>query len=190
MTRHAEYLYAIVDTEVAEDPIALADRALRSGCALLQLRAKRMGDRQLVELATVLKRRCAGASTQFIVNDRPDIAALVRADGVHLGQDDMRISDARRIVGTMSIGVSTHSVAQADEARREGADLVAFGPIFPTKTKENPDPVVGLEALEAVCERVDRPVVAIGGITPEDSPSVLAAGARYVAVISALERFV
>lgn len=190
MTRLAERLYAIVDAAVAQDPIALAERSLRAGCAWLQLRAKRLDDRRFMELATQLQRRCAAASTPFVINDRADIAVVVGADGLHLGQDDMRVSEARRIVGSMSIGVSTHSVAQACRAQTDGADLIAFGPVFPTKSKENPDPVVGLEALRTVRDRVDRPVVAIGGITPENAGSVLDAGASYVAVISALERFV
>jgi thiamine-phosphate pyrophosphorylase len=89
----------------------------------------------------------------------------------------------------MQIGVSTHTLAQAATAEARGADLIAFGPVFETRTKENPDPVVGLRTLEAVCKTVSRPVVAIGGITPENAAEARLAGARYIAAISALPRF-
>lgn len=182
-------LYAIIDAEVANDPSALAQRAIRAGVALLQLRAKRLPDVEFLTLADVLANECAKASVPFIVNDRPDIANLVGAAGVHLGQDDMPIDDARAVVGTMEIGISTHDLDQARAADQAGADRIAFGPVFETPTKRNPDPVVGLEALARVCETVRQPVVAIGGITPENAREVIRAGAHHVAVISALPRF-
>jgi len=182
-------VYAIVDAEVADRPLALAFRALNAGCAMVQLRAKRIDDLAFLKIANRIRSACAHAEVPFVINDRADIAALVRADGLHLGQDDLSIEDARRIVGEMPISVSTHDLEQAERAERAGADLIAFGPVFETKTKENPDPVVGLTGLETVCRTVSRPVVAIGGITPENAASVLAAGARYIAVISALPRF-
>jgi len=141
------------------------------------------------EIAKRVRAACTHAEVPFVVNDRADIARLVRADGLHLGQDDLSIEDARGVVGDMQIGVSTHTLEQAVRADAEGADLIAFGPVFQTKTKENPDPVVGLRALEQVCQAVSRPVVAIGGITPENASETRRAGARYVAVISALPRF-
>jgi len=183
-------LYAIVDAEVAEHPLELAFQALNAGCAMLQLRAKRLDDVAFLRIATRVRSACAHAEVPFVINDRADIATLVRADGLHLGQDDLSIEDARRVVGDMPIGVSTHNLEQALKAETEGADLIAFGPIFETKTKQNPDPVVGLPALEKVCRAVSRPVVAIGGITPENSAETLRAGARYMAVISALPLFV
>lgn len=182
-------LYAIVDAEVAERPLELTFRALNAGCAMVQLRAKRLDDMAFLTLAERLRSACAHAKVPFVVNDRADIACLVRASGLHLGQDDLSVEDARRVVGDMPIGVSTHDLDQARRAEREGADLIAFGPIFETKTKENPDRVVGLKSLEEVCRAVSRPVVAIGGITPENADKALRAGARYVAVISALPRF-
>jgi thiamine-phosphate pyrophosphorylase len=182
-------LYAIIDAEAADEPIALAREALRVGCAILQLRCKRLDDRAFLELASELRVLCSQARTRFVINDRADIAQIVGADGLHLGQDDLTVADARRVVGEMLIGVSTHDRDQALHADRAGADLIAFGPVFETKSKESPDPVVGLDTLERVCRDVSRPVVAIGGITPENAAETLQAGATYVAVISALPRF-
>lgn len=182
-------LYAIVDAEVADRPLELTFEALNAGCAMVQLRAKRLDDVAFLKIAQRVRSACAHADVPFIVNDRADIARVVRADGLHLGQDDLSIEDARRVVGNMQVGVSTHNLEQAATADAEGADLIAFGPVFETKTKENPDPVVGLQALEKVCQTVSRPVVAIGGITPGNAGKALRAGARYVAVISALPRF-
>jgi thiamine-phosphate pyrophosphorylase len=184
-----ESVYAIVDAEVAERPLELAFQALNAGCAMVQLRAKRLNDITFLKMAERIRSACVHAKVPFVINDRSDIAVLVRADGSHLGQDDLSIEDARRVVGEMPIGLSTHNLQQAERADREGADLIAFGPIFETKTKENPDPVVGLTALERICRTVSRPVVAIGGITTENADQALRAGARYVAVISALPRF-
>lgn len=185
-----EALYAIIDLEVAEAPIALAEQALEAGCAWLQLRAKKADDRTWLQMALALRERCTRARTPFVVNDRADIARIVGADGLHLGQDDLRIGDARLVVGDMKIGVSTHSLDQALEADAEGADLIAFGPVFGTTTKENPDPTVGLEKLAEVCRSVRRPVVAIGGIAPQNASETLDAGASYIAVISALPLFI
>lgn len=182
-------LYAIVDLEAAKNPLELTFQALNAGCAMLQLRAKRADDLALLKIAKRIRSACAHAEVPFVVNDRADIADLVQADGLHLGQDDLSIEEARRVVGGMKIGVSTHDLSQAARADAEGADLIAFGPVFETKSKENPDPVVGLEKLREVCEAVPRPVVAIGGITPENAGQALESGARYVAVISALPRF-
>ncbi len=182
-------LYAIVDVEASREPVELARRALSAGCGMLQLRAKRLDDRSFVSLALELRTLCRERGAPFVVNDRADIARIVGADGLHLGQDDLEVADARKVVGRMHIGVSTHSPEQARQAELDGADLVAFGPIFTTSTKENPDPVVGLEALRQMCRDASRPVVAIGGITPENAAETLGAGARYVAVISALPRF-
>jgi thiamine-phosphate pyrophosphorylase len=182
-------LYAIVDAEVAEHPLVLTFQALNAGCAIVQLRAKRLDDMAFLEIAKRIRSACTHAGVPFVVNDRADIARLVRADGLHLGQDDFSIADARRVVGDMQIGVSTHTLEQAEAANEEGADLIAFGPVFATRTKENPDPVVGLRALEEVCRRVSCPLVGIGGITPENADETLRAGARYVAAISGLPRF-
>jgi thiamine-phosphate pyrophosphorylase len=182
-------LYAIIDLEVADAPIDLAERVLASRCSWLQLRAKNADDRTWLEVARALRTRCGEAGVPFVVNDRPDIATIVGADALHLGQDDLPIDEARRIVGNLPIGCSTHDLAQARAAEADGADLIAFGPVFDTRSKANPDPTVGLERLREVCATVSRPVIAIGGITPENAPDVRAAGADYLAAISALPRF-
>jgi len=169
--------------------LALAFQALNAGCAIVQLRAKRLDDVSFLKIAQRVRSACTHAEVPFVINDRADIARLVRADGLHLGQDDLSIEDARQVVADMQIGVSTHTLEQAVTADAKGADLIAFGPVFETKTKENPDPVVGLRTLQQVCQTVSRPVVAIGGITPENAGEARRAGARYVAVISALPRF-
>ena len=189
MTSPLTRVYAIIDPEVSEAPIALTERALASGCPVVQLRAKRLDDRSFLALASRMRGLCGEAGSTFFVNDRADIARIVRADGLHLGQDDLAVANARRVVGSMQIGVSTHDPSQATQAERDGADLIAFGPVFETTTKENPDPVVGLETLAEVCRVVSRPVVAIGGITTENIAETLGAGARYAAVISALPSF-
>ena len=183
-------LYAIIDAEVAERPLELTFQALNAGCAMVQLRAKRLDDVAFLNIAKRVRSACAHAEVPFVINDRADIATLVRADGLHLGQDDLSIEDARRVVRDMPIGMSTHNLEQAAKADIDGADLIAFGPVFETRTKENPDPVVGLRTLEEVCKTVSRPVVAIGGITPENAAETLRTGARYIAVVSALPRFV
>lgn len=190
MTSRSDHLYAIIDPERTADPNQLAADAIEMGCAMLQLRAKRLDDRAFLQLGSALRTRCAEAGVPFVVNDRADIARLLGADGLHLGQEDLCVDDARRVVGDMQIGVSTHNLRQAEQAERDGADLVAFGPVFATSSKADPDPVVGLEMLAEVCRRLRRSVVAIGGITPENVEETLSAGASYAAVISALPRFV
>lgn len=182
-------LYAIVDPAACRgrDPERVAEAILRGGCARLQLRVKDGGDAARLALARRIRARCAGALVPFVINDRPDIARLVGADGLHLGQDDLPISEARRVVGdAMEIGRSSHDAGQAVQAVEDGADLVAFGPVFETTSKDAPDPVVGLERLAEVCRASARGVVAIGGIRLENAAAISSAGARFGAVIGAL----
>ena len=123
----------------------------------------------------------------FIVNDRADVARAVDADGVHVGQDDLPVESARALVGPGKlIGYSTHVLEQVREADRSTADYIAFGPIFPTASKENPDAVVGLEGLAEARKATRKPLVAIGGITLENARAVIEAGADSVAVIRGL----
>jgi thiamine-phosphate pyrophosphorylase len=126
----------------------------------------------------------------IIINDRADIALAIKADGVHLGQDDLPPEGARRMLGDDAIiGFSTHNLKQAREAIQLPVDYIAFGPVFATSTKQNPDAIVGLETLRRVRDIVvDHPLVAIGGITLENAEEVLNAGADSVAVISAILR--
>lgn len=143
--------------------------------------------RKLYEMAATLCPLVQKGGGIFIVNDRVDVAKAIGADGVHLGQEDLPLADARAILGPgRLIGISTHNPAQAVEAEAGGADYIGFGPIFPTATKENPDPVVGVDGLRQMRARVRIPVVAIGGITAKNVGDVRAAGADCCAVVSAV----
>jgi thiamine-phosphate pyrophosphorylase len=192
--------YAILDVRAkvgAEEPVELAAEVMRAEQLLaarpccLQLRAKRLPVRSLLELAARLAPLCRQAGVPFCVNDRLDLALVVKADAVHLGQDDLSIADARRVLGTLGrsviVGVSTHSLAQALAAVQGGADYIGFGPVFATASKERPDPVVGLDGLAAVTAAVSVPVVAIGGIGRRHIPQIVAAGAAAAAVIGDIE---
>jgi thiamine-phosphate pyrophosphorylase len=181
-------LYAIVDPEhcARRDPAELARAILRGGCCALQLRAKRLSDRAALALSREVKAQCRVHGVPFWINDRLDLACLVEADGLHLGQDDLAIGDARKLWGARPLGVSTHSLAQVDEARAAGADLIGFGPVFMTGSKERPDPVVGVSGLVDARARFAGPVVAIGGITLERVPDLKRAGIRVAAVIAAV----
>ena len=164
-------------------------RLCEGGARLVQLREKVLPPREFyAEVLEALKvARSFGA--RLIVNDRADVALAAGADGVHVGQDDMPPEAVRELMGEERIvGFSTHSVEQASAAARLNVDYIAIGPVFSTKSKENPDPVVGLEGVRRVREAVGGSVklVAIGGITSETAPSVLEAGADSVAVIGAL----
>jgi thiamine-phosphate pyrophosphorylase len=185
-------LYPITDRQISGLSHAeQAARLIEGGAGLIQLREKRLSPREFyAEAEEALKVARAGGA-KLIVNDRADIALALGADGVHLGQDDMPPEAARALLGGGAVvGFSTHSVEQAVAAARLPVDYVAVGPIFETKSKERPDPRVGLEGLRRVREAVGVSVklVAIGGVTRENAPSVLAAGADSVAVISALLR--
>lgn len=182
-------LYAIVDPEACRgrDPVAVAREILSGGCAVLQVRAKRLAPEPLAALSRTLRALCAEAGVPFHVNDFPVLAREVGADGVHLGQRDATIAEARAVVGeALTIGVSTHNLAQALAAERVGADLIGFGPVFPTRSKDNPDPVVGVARLAEVCRRVTLPVVAIGGVDSANVASVAQAGTRLAAAIGAV----
>lgn len=175
--------YAILDpAECRTSPLETAEAILDGGCAVFQLRDKRGDDRETLALARALAERCRTANVPFVVNDRVDLALLSEADGVHLGQDDMSVADARRIFSGV-VGLSTHSLEQALAA---DADLIGFGPVFDTSTKVNPDPTVGLDALRNVCEQVEVPVVAIGGISVGRATQVADTGAQLAAAIGAV----
>ena len=182
-------LYAIVDPEfcASRSPLDVAEAILHGGCAILQLRAKQLPEADIEALAGALRDRCRAVGVPFVVNDYVSIALRVGADGVHLGQTDLSVPSARAMVGSeIAIGLSTHGLVQAQLAQADGADLIGFGPVFPTGTKHNPDPVVGLDGLRAVCREVSLPVVAIGGITLANAANVRASGAQMAAAISAV----
>ncbi len=181
-------LYPIADTGLGRDVLALADAILVGGAKLLQLRAKDATTGELVALARAVKARADRAGVLLIINDRADVAGLVGASGVHLGQDDLPPAAARAILGPDKlIGLSTHDLDQVDAAVRAGAiDYLAFGPIFATASKRHPDPIQGLAPLAAVRARCRLPLVAIGGIDASNLAAVLATGADAVAVIGAI----
>ena len=181
-------LYAILDRSVTRgrDLPNLLGAILTGGCRLVQLREKTMPLAELLPLAQRLARQCREAGALFIVNDRADLALAAGADGLHVGQDDLPARDARAILRAgMILGVSTHDPEQARRAVADGADYIAVGSIFPTTTKAGFQ-LVGTELIRRVRSEVRVPLVGIGGITPENAPAVLGAGADAVAVISAL----
>lgn len=181
-------LYAILDRSVARgrDLPGLLDAVLAGGCRLVQLREKTMPLGDLLPLARSLARRCREVGALLIVNDRADLALAAGADGLHVGQDDLPARQARGLLPPgMILGVSTHDPEQARRAVADGADYVAVGSIFPTTTKAGSQ-LVGPELIRRVRPEVPVPLVGIGGITAENAPSVLGAGADAVAVISAL----
>jgi thiamine-phosphate pyrophosphorylase len=163
------------------------DGALRGGADLVQLRDKTARDDEIVAAARWAAARCAAHGALFILNDRPDLALAVAADGVHVGQDDMPVGEARAIVGDDAIvGLSTHSIAQADAGADSGADYIAVGPVHATPTKEG-RPAIGLEPVRHAAAHVDSvPWFAIGGIDPETVRDVVAAGARRAVIVRAI----
>ncbi|MCB5250723.1 MAG: thiamine phosphate synthase, partial [Candidatus Cloacimonetes bacterium] len=151
----------------------------------LQLREKEMPDKDLLQLAKDIQSICKGSNTKFIVNDNIAIAKLSNADGVHLGQDDLSKEDAIRILNNKIIGLSTHSISQAQIALQKKPNYIGFGPLFATPTKKKPDPVVGLSPINDVLKMSDEygiPVVGIGGINDTNISDVLDAGIRNVAL--------
>jgi thiamine-phosphate pyrophosphorylase len=182
-------LYAILDLEVLgeRDPGLSAQALCTGGARVVQLRAKKASTRQILGLAREIRRRTREQGAIFLVNDRVDIALLAEADGVHLGQEDLPVEEARRLLPPGSlIGLSTHSEAEVRAALATGADYLGFGPVFATSTKDRPAPVQGLAGLAAASRLSPLPVVAIGGITVDRAASVRAAGASAMAVISGL----
>jgi thiamine-phosphate pyrophosphorylase len=168
------------------DPVAAAALAQGGGVTFFQYRSKNGTRRKLYETALRLARSLRTSGALFILNDHADIAAAVGADGVHLGQDDLPIAAARLILGPAAlIGLSTHSLEQAEAAQAAGADYIGFGPIYRTITKDAGE-VRGLEKLSVIAAAVSIPVIAIGGITRDTIDEVVRTGARGAAVISAV----
>lgn len=160
--------------------------ALEGGIDILQLREKNMSAKKILELGKKIKQLCLQYDTIFIVNDRIDIAYMLEADGVHLGQDDLDIKAAREILGDKCIvGISTHEPKQALKAVEDGADYIGVGPVFATPTKKGRIPV-GLEYVKWASENIDIPFFAIGGIECENIDKVLEAGAKKIAVVRAI----
>jgi thiamine-phosphate pyrophosphorylase len=180
-------LYVIIDTQVLKERghVEAAAQAIHGGANVIQLRDKLTSKRELLPVARQLKDLCAEHNVLFIINDHLDVALATNADGLHLGQDDLPATAARKLLALDKIlGISARDVADAKSAESDGADYIAVGSIYPTASKEEAI-VVGLERLRQVKQAVSLPVVAIGGINQDNAADVMAAGANAVAVISA-----
>jgi len=188
--------YAILDVRGSSLDLAAACRhasgLLAAEPCCLQLRAKQLNLAALCELGHALRSMCTQRGVPLCVNDRLDVALAVAADMIHLGQTDLPLAQALRVrsharAESLVIGVSTHDVDQAKSAAAGGADYIGFGPVFPTQTKSDADPAVGLAALQEVAAAFPLPVVAIGGITLDNVAAVARAGASAAAVIAAVD---
>ncbi|MEP6810680.1 MAG: thiamine phosphate synthase [Chthoniobacterales bacterium] len=181
-------LYGILDLGYVQpaEALAMAERLLAGGVDILQLRAKRQSAAEIAELAERLHSLTRAAGVPLIINDYPEIARAIGAEGVHVGQDDLSLAAVRAVMGREGVvGRSTHSLAQARTAVAEGADYIGFGPLFATPTK--PDyAAIGLDEIAAVHAAVSVPIFCIGGIKLENLPGVIAAGARRVVIVSGL----
>ena len=179
-------LYVILDAALVHGSVLeLAEQLMDVGVRLLQYRDKAGTAARVLHTSKTLATMAKGRGATFFVNDRPDIAYLAGASGVHVGQDDLSADQARAIVGPDSwVGVSTHNPEQFRNAAATSADYIAIGPIFTTTSKANPDPVVGTEMITQLRSLTEKPLVAIGGIRLEQAEAVLQAGADSVAVIS------
>lgn len=188
-------LYAIIDRtpdSTPQDLIAFARELMAGGVTLMQYRNKQGGTEQMLAESRELRRlaqKSVKQDVRIIMNDRPDICVAAGLDGVHLGQDDMGADGARVLCPAPKIiGVSTHNIEQLEAADATSADYIAFGPVFATNSKANPDPVVGLSGLREARSKTKKLLVAIGGITLESCRRAIDAGADSVAVISALAK--
>lgn len=181
-------LYAILDTTwlAGRDVAVVASQMIEGGVDLIQLRAKKESDAEMTALACGIRKVTDAHEIPFIINDRPHLAAATGADGAHVGQDDLSVAEARRMIGSGKwVGKSTHSLQQALAAEQEGADYIGVGPVFATPTK--PDyPPVGLELVRQVRARIKIPFFCIGGIKLENVPEVMAAGVRRLVVVSGI----
>ncbi|MFN3479937.1 MAG: thiamine phosphate synthase [Thermodesulfovibrionales bacterium] len=181
-------LYLITDRRVVRDNgiLSAVEEALSGGVRAVQLREKDLKIRELLDLAYRMRDLTKRYGALLFINDRVDVAIAVGADGVHLGRDSIPPSAVRRVSNDLIIGVSTHSVAEAIEAEKEGADFITLGPVFYTPSKAGYGEPLGLNTLKKVCSSVSLPVLAIGGIKPDTIKEVIGSGAKGVAVISAI----
>jgi thiamine-phosphate pyrophosphorylase len=182
-------LHVLTDTLLQSrfSHIELAEMAIAGGADAIQFRQKQGSTRELIQIATQMKRACADKGVAFIVNDRIDVAIAAQADGVHLGQDDFPIPLARKLVGKQCIiGGSAATLKEAQKCLADGADYVGFGPVFPTGSKDDAGPVSGTETLRQIVETIPLPIIAIGGIGLANTPAIMQAGAHGIAVISAI----
>ena len=161
----------------------IVEKCVSHQIKMVQLREKHLPDNELIKIGKEIRSITKGTETNFVINDRPDIAAICDADYLHLGQDDIPIEEARKIVGNMKIGLSTHSIEQAKEALKHKPDYIGFGPIYQTNAKLKPDKPLGTDQLKEVLTFAEIPVIAIGGIFPENLSPVLEAGAKNICML-------
>lgn len=182
-------LYAVTDRHwLAEEETlySVVEKALKGGATFMQLREKKLEEAKFMEEAKEIKALCAQYEVPFVINDNVDLAVSMDADGVHVGQSDMAAGDVRAKIGPDKIlGVSAHTVEQAKLAEAQGADYLGVGAVFPTGSKDDADEVRH-ETLKAICQSVNIPVIAIGGITEENTPRLSGSGICGIAVISAI----
>lgn len=180
-------LYVIISTGLAKKPVLeTLQEVIQGGADAVQLREKTMSDGEFLALSKEFRRITSQSKILFIVNDRAGISKKVDADGLHIGQSDLTIHSARKIIGYDRIlGVSTHNIVQARKAQLEGADYISVGPLFPTITKDY-EPPVGLDYLKEVKREITIPFVAIGAINRENLNEILSAGGLRVAICSAI----
>ncbi|GIV94241.1 thiamine phosphate synthase [Chloroflexus aurantiacus] len=181
-------LYVVTDAGLSRGRShrAVIEAAIVGGATVVQYREKHASTRQMIVEAQELRDLTRRAGVPLIVNDRVDVALAVDADGVHVGQDDMPVALARRLIGNKLLGVSAHSLSEALQAVRDGADYLGVGPIFATTTKPDAASPIGLDGLRAIRQHVSIPIVAIGGINQANAADVMRAGADGIAVVSAV----
>jgi thiamine-phosphate pyrophosphorylase len=182
-------LHVLTDTvlQTRFSHVELTQLAINGGADAIQFRQKSGSTREMIKVARQMKEICAKNGVTFIVNDRVDVAIAAEVDGVHLGQDDFSIPLARKLLGDeVIIGGSASNVEEARECLSEGADYVGFGPVYPTTSKDDASPVTGISMLKQVVEEIPLPIIVIGGVSAENIPEVMRAGAHGVAVISAV----
>ena len=185
----APFVYPILDADTlgGRSAAAVTRSLVEAGARLLQVRGKGLGSRALCDLVLEMIEVAHAGGALVVVNDRPDVALVCGADGVHVGQDDMPAADARRLMPVpLLVGLSTHDASQVRAAPAGALDYIAIGPVFHTRSKASPDPVVGLEGVAAARASTSLPLIAIGGITRSNAAEVIAAGADAVAVVSDL----
>jgi thiamine-phosphate pyrophosphorylase len=185
-----DWAVCIITDRTAVGNRALSDvvrAAVAGGATLVQFRDKNTDTRDMVEMGRVLHEITLAAEVPLLVNDRIDVALAIGAEGVHVGQDDMPAPLARQLIGPQRIlGVSAENVAQAQQAEQEGADYLGVGAVFATPSKADANAPIGLEGLAEVVRSTTLPVLAIGGVTPDNTPAVMQAGAAGIAVIAAV----
>lgn len=189
MTKRIGQLHVLTDTVLQSrfSHVELTRLAIAGGADTIQFRQKTGATREMIEIARHLKQICTDAGAAFIVNDRVDVAIAAGADGVHLGQDDFPIPLARKLLGrSRIIGGSAATLEEAQKCLSEEVDYIGFGPVYPTASKEDAGPVSGISLLKQVIETIPLPIIAIGGVTAENTPEVMRTGAHGIAVISAV----